>query len=450
MAEKLMRETPQDRDPEKVDEIPPHMGVVEDLPTFGVTVKLHKSNKLRFMAKSHRSSLVGLAKWISKSMSAMMQVSEEIWKDLFMSIGIVTNSSWVINSSKDIRSRMDRMTKMGMSPDLSQQTYDFSTMYTALQLEDLRENMSEFIALVFEYAKQNKGSKEVRGEDKVLVVTYRGNTSWKPATATPDETDYRKNVTANRLNKWIRHLLDSLHVTVGGQIYRQVTGVPMGTSCSPFLANIMLFIYELRAMTKYIQSPPTFRLGSKRHNFLTKLAFSTRYIDDLWNPLLTKKRFTKIAKNIYPAWLPLDEPESEGPSVNYLDMSIWCDNTKNIWHSKLYDKRVELIKKGLKLNRFPHPQSKLATQCKLGVITSQLHRYNIACTQPKDFLAAATSLYTAYIEKGYQPQVVNQYFEKFRRRHTPHLRPRYAQQRHEKEQRRREGNTHGADPVITD
>ena len=165
-------------------------------------------------------------------------------------------------------------------------------------------------------------------------------------------------------------------------------------------------------MTKYIQSPPTFQLGSKRHNFLTKLAFSTRYIDDLWNPLLEKTEFTKFAKDIYPAWLPLDEPESEGPSVNYLDMSIWCDNTKNIWHSKLYDKRVELIKKGLKLNRFPHPQSKLATQCKLGVITSQLHRYNIACTQPKDFLSAATSMYTAYIEKGYPAKSVNQIFQK--------------------------------------
>ena len=81
-------------------------------------------------------------------------------------------------------------------------------------------------------------------------------------------------------------------------------------------------------MTKYIQSPPTLKLGGSRHNFLTKLAFSTRYIDDLWNPLLTKTEFTKFAKDIYPAWLPLDEPESEGPSVNYLDMSIWCDNTK--------------------------------------------------------------------------------------------------------------------------
>ena len=50
-------------------------------------------------------------------------------------------------------------------------------MYTALQLEELKENISEFIALVFEYAKQNKGSSEVRDEEKVSVVTYRGKVS---------------------------------------------------------------------------------------------------------------------------------------------------------------------------------------------------------------------------------------------------------------------------------
>ena len=115
---------------------------------------------------------------------------------------------------------------------------------------------------------------------------------------TPTETDYRKNVTADRLNKWIRYLLDSLHVTVGSKIYGQVTGVTMGTSCLPLLLNIMLFMYELRVMSEYIESPPTLKLGSKRHNTLTKLAFSTQHIDDLWNPLLKKPRFTKIAQDM--------------------------------------------------------------------------------------------------------------------------------------------------------
>ena len=39
-----------------------------------------------------------------------------------------------------------------------------------------------------------------------------------------------------------------------------------------------------------------------------------------------------------------------------------------------------MVAKGLKLNKFPNPASKLSTRCKYGVITSQLHRYNMACT----------------------------------------------------------------------
>ena len=67
-------------------------------------------------------------------------------------------------------------------------------------------------------------------------------------------------------------------------------------------------------------------------------------------------------KKIYPGWLALGL-EHEGKSVNYLDLAISCTGEverRNImWHSKLYDKKVELVAKGLKLNKFPDPESKL-------------------------------------------------------------------------------------------
>ena len=59
--------------------------------------------------------------------------------------------------------------------------------------------------------------------------------------------------------------------------------------------------------------------------------------------------------------------------VNYLDMTIWQQDST--WKSKLYDKRVELQAKVLKLNKFPHPEIKITTRCKYGVISSQLHRF---------------------------------------------------------------------------
>ena len=160
---------------------------------------------------------------------------------------------------------------------------------------------------------------------------------------------------------------------------------------------------------------------------MRKLSFCTRYIDDLWNPLIKRSEFQQIVSDIYPNWLQLGAPEHEGKAVNYLDMTMWCRNKQ--WHSKLYDKRIALVAKGLKLNTFPHPESKLSSRCKFGVITSQLHRFNIACTQPSSFIEASTTLYTDLIKKGYQMRDVDKYFEAFRRRHST-LRPHAVKKRY--------------------
>ena len=144
----------------------------------------------------------------------------------------------------------------------------------------------------------------------------------------------------------------------------------MGVSCAPYLANLMLFMYELEFFDAFISkhantqqaSPPT---------VLWKLSCCTRYIDNLWNPLVPKTKFQSITRQMYPTWLQLGDPESEGTMVDYLDMTIWQQD--GTCQSKLYDKRVELQAKGLKLNKFLHPETKITTRCKYGVILSLIH-----------------------------------------------------------------------------
>merc|ERR1712167_54486 len=113
-------------------------------------------------------------------------------------------------------------------------------------------------------------------------------------------------------------------------------------------------------------------------------------------------------------------------------MAIWYDKT---WHSKLYDKRVELVAKGLKLNKFPHPESKLSSRCKYGVITSQLSRYNVACTQTRDFASASVELYKAYVEKGYKIRKIDYYFERFIHNRMRGIRPDHIKRLYDKRQR---------------
>ena len=81
-------------------------------------------------------------------------------------------------------------------------------------------------------------------------------------------------------------------------------------------------MYELEFFDAFISKHDPIRNKPARQ-LLWKLSCCTRYIDDLWNPLVTKEKFQSITRRIYPTWLQLGDPESEGKIVNYLDMAIW-------------------------------------------------------------------------------------------------------------------------------
>ena len=123
------------------------------------------------MARSHKTSLSSVATWIGKALNAMMPLSEQIWKDVFATIGINAHGSWVIKNSKKVRQRMDLMNAAQATPNQNcQQTYDFSTMYTQLKLEELKKVMKKYVSMVFAYANKAVGKK---GE-KVLRVKASG------------------------------------------------------------------------------------------------------------------------------------------------------------------------------------------------------------------------------------------------------------------------------------
>ena len=52
------------------------------------------------------------------------------------------------------------------------------------------------------------------------------------------------------LIKHIRYLIDNIYVVCGDTIFRQIIGIPMGTDCAPFLANLFLYSYECEWMDK--------------------------------------------------------------------------------------------------------------------------------------------------------------------------------------------------------
>ena len=49
---------------------------------------------------------------------------------------------------------------------------------------------------------------------------------------------------ANKLKEWIKLHIDNLFVVAGGATFKQITGIPMGASAAPMIANLTLFMAE--------------------------------------------------------------------------------------------------------------------------------------------------------------------------------------------------------------
>ena len=49
------------------------------------------------------------------------------------------------------------------------------------------------------------------------------------------------------ITKMLHFLLDNVYIQVGDHVFQQCTGIPMGTNCSPLLADLLLHEYESAA-----------------------------------------------------------------------------------------------------------------------------------------------------------------------------------------------------------
>ena len=68
-------------------------------------------------------------------------------------------------------------------------------------------------------------------------------------------------------------LLDNIFIRFGTNLYRQVVGIPIGTSCAPLVADLVLFSYE----SDFIMSLS----GDKQADIIDAFNTTSRYLDIL-------------------------------------------------------------------------------------------------------------------------------------------------------------------------
>ena len=107
-------------------------------------------------------------------------------------------------------------------------TYDFSTLYTTLPHNLIKDKLIDLIERTF----QREGSPYLACSDRNAFFT-----SEKPK-------KYHAWSCQNVCDA-LTFLLDNIFIRFGTKLYRQVVGIPMGTNCAPLVADLLYPRYEV-------------------------------------------------------------------------------------------------------------------------------------------------------------------------------------------------------------
>ena len=172
----------------------------------------------------------------------------------------------------------------------------------------------------------------------------------------------------------IECLVNNTYVRFGGQLFRQMVGISMGTNCAPLLGDLFLYSYESEFLDKLI--------NEGKRKLLRKFNLSYCYINDLIS--FNNKRFKDFISNIYPKELTISETTESTSVASYRDLFFIRVNSNNMT-TKLYDKCDTF---GFHIVNFPFMSSNIPSSPACGVYASQLIRHGHCCSNYSDFYHA--------------------------------------------------------------
>ena len=248
---------------------------------------------------------------------------------------------WIINNSNKVLDNIMDYNENKNTKNVN--TYDFSTLYANIPHKDLKDKMKWLIDKAF------------YNNTKRFIYIAHDKATWY-------KSKHAKQIDKATLIEYIVHLIDNVYISVNSKVFRQVIGIPMGTDCAPFLANLYLYALEyifLERMTK------------EDIHLARKFSNSFRYIDDLLmfnNDTL----MTKYKHDIYPKELVLNKENKSSKKSTFLDIEINIQG--NMIYTNLYDKRDDF---SFNVNNFPIMSSNILFKRTHGIVISQMLRHTL-------------------------------------------------------------------------
>ena len=137
---------------------------------------------------------------------------------------------WSVKDSSEVFSKLkDRGFQV-----TSLSTYDFSTLYTTLPHNLIKDKLLDLIEQTF-----NKKERKLYlacNDEKAFFTSedhYKEYNLWS----------------CQNVCDALSFLLDNIYIRFGTKLYRQIVGITMGINCAPLVADLFLFCYERDLMT---------------------------------------------------------------------------------------------------------------------------------------------------------------------------------------------------------
>ena len=350
----------------------------DKLPTMYWLPKLHKRPyKARFIANSSSCTTTELSKLLTSCLTAIKSHVIRYFETVYET----TNKNW-FRSIKNSGEVLNRLKCRGFRAT-SLSTYDFSTLYTTLPHNLIKEKLLDLIEWTFKRA--------LKLWFTLFVMTERLFSH--PLTKVGIHFGHVRMCATPYPNIYIR---------LGTKLYRQIVGIPMGTNCAPLVADLFLYCYERDFM------------DSLNHDYqadvIEAFNFTSRYLDDLLN--IDNPYFEGMVNQIYPSVLQLNKANISDTEAPFLDLHLSVAN--GFVSSEIYDKRDDF---DFDIVNFPLLDGDVRRRASYDVYISQLIRFARVCNHVTDFNARNKCLTAKLLQQGYRYHKLRKTFSKFYRRH---------------------------------
>jgi hypothetical protein len=185
----------------------------------------------------------------------------------------------------------------------------------------------------------------------------------------------------------LKFLVHNCYVEIGGKIFRQSEGIPMGTDPGPQIANGYLFGLERQwLLQKYTE---------RRFDVLSRFKIVSRFIDDL-KAFNSRGAIGEFKAEIYGPLQLTRSAGEDGSGAHFLDMDLLISG--GMVHVGVYDKRDAF---GFRVVSFPTLPSNVDEKQAHACLIGQLVRFGEICSKVEFFTERAQKLTSQLIEQGF-------------------------------------------------